>query len=126
MYLGGMHASSHLKCIIASLFISYICIFTYPSVINYPAIIALLLAVSVFIVFKIAPVVHPNHPVTENRKDIMRIRAIAIILIELILICIAYRYMPEFVASVATISIFSACLLALSGSFILNEQELNR
>ncbi|NLK36933.1 MAG: accessory gene regulator B family protein [Epulopiscium sp.] len=117
MHLGGIHASSHLKCIFSSFLLSYLCIFTYPLIINFPAIMALLLAISVFIVFKIAPVVHPNHPVSESRKDIMRIRAITIILIEIILICIAYRYMPIFVAGVATVSVFSVCLLAMAGKF---------
>ena len=81
IHLGGMHASSHLKCILSSILLSFLCIFSYSFVIEIPALMGIILAVSFFIVYKIAPVVHPNHPVSENRMSQMRMRALVIILI---------------------------------------------
>ncbi len=117
IHLGGMHASSHLKCILSSILLSYLCIFSYPLV-EIPALMGIILIVSFFIVYKIAPVVHPNHPVSENRMAQMRIRALVIILIETILTCISYEYFSEKVAGMATVSLFSVCLLAMMGNYL--------
>lgn len=117
IHLGGMHASSHLKCILSSILLSYLCIFSYPFVIEIPALMGIILVVSFFIVYKVAPVVHPNHPVSETRMLQMRMRALAIILIEIILICIAYEYFSKKVAGMATVSLFSVCLLAIIGKY---------
>ncbi|WP_312071899.1 accessory gene regulator B family protein [Anaerotignum propionicum] len=117
IHLGGMHASSHLKCMLSSILLSYLCIFSYPLVIEIPASIGIILGVCFFIVYKIAPVVHPNHPVLENRMSQMRMRALVIILIEIILTCIAYECFSKKVAGMATVSLFSVCLLAMMGKF---------
>ncbi|MCQ4935942.1 accessory gene regulator B family protein [Anaerotignum propionicum] len=117
IHLGGMHASSHLKCILSSILLSYLCIFLYPFVIETPVLVGIILIVSFFIVYKIAPVVHPNHPVSENRMSQMRMRALVIIIIEIILTCIAYEYFSEKVAGMATVSLFSVCLLAIMGKY---------
>lgn len=115
IHLGGMHASSHLKCILSSILLSYLCIFTYPLVIGFPQIMGLILAISIFIVYKIAPVVHPNHPVSESRMIQMRKRALLILFIEIAIICITYGYFSKIVAGIATASIFSVCILAMLG-----------
>lgn len=115
IHLGGMHAPSHFKCILSSVLLSYLCIFTYPLLIEFPAIMGLILAISIFIVYKIAPVVHPNHPVSENRMLQMRKRALFILFVEIIITCIAYGYFSKIVAGVATVSIFSVCILAMVG-----------
>ncbi|KXL51652.1 accessory regulator protein B [Anaerotignum neopropionicum] len=115
IHLGGMHASSHLKCILSSILLSYLCIFTYPLIIEFPPILGFILAISIFIVYKIAPVVHPNHPVSENRMLQMRKRALFILFVEIIIACIAYGYFSKIVAGIATVSIFSVCVLAMLG-----------
>lgn len=115
VHLGGMHASSHLKCILSSVLLSYLCIFTYPLVIDSPLTMGFILAISIFIVYRIAPVVHPNHPVSENRMIQMRKRALLILFIEIIIAYFAYGYFSKIVASIATISLFSVCLLAMMG-----------
>ncbi|WP_442871677.1 accessory gene regulator B family protein [Anaerotignum sp.] len=50
VHLGGMHASSHLKCILSSILLSYLCIFSYPFVIEIPALVGIILVLSIFIV----------------------------------------------------------------------------
>ncbi|WP_313527475.1 accessory gene regulator B family protein [Anaerotignum sp.] len=117
IHLGGMHASSHLKCILSSILLSYLCIFTYPLVVDSPIIIGFILAISILIVYKIAPVVHPNHPVSEHRMKKMRKRALFILFIEILITCIAYGYFSKIVAGIATVSVFSVCLLAMVGKF---------
>ncbi|WMI80071.1 accessory gene regulator B family protein [Anaerotignum sp. MB30-C6] len=117
IHLGGMHASSHLKCILSSILLSYLCIFTYLFVMDSPTIMGLILALSIFIVYKIAPVVHPNHPVSESRMIKMRTRTFIIIFIEILITCISFIYFSKIVSGMATVSIFSVCILALFGKF---------
>lgn len=115
IHLGGMHASSHLKCMISSFLLSYLCILTYPLVMDSPIILGIILGFSFIIVYKIAPVVHPNHPVSENRSVKMRKMSLFIIFVEIIITCISYIYFSKKLSGMATVSILSTCILAILG-----------
>jgi len=115
IHLGGIHATSHLKCILSSLFLCFLCIYTYPLIVDYPVIISIILAISLFTVYKIAPVVHPNHPVSEDRMLKMRKMALLVVCIEISITIIAYTYFSQKLGGLGIVSIFSVCILAILG-----------
>lgn len=115
IHLGGTHASSHFKCIISSVLLCYICVFAYPVVINYPSVTVVIFALSLLTVFKIAPVVHPNHPVSETRMQKMRTRAILIVCIEVLISAISYIYFSKMFGGMGVVSVFSVCVLGILG-----------
>ncbi|MDD3570553.1 MAG: accessory gene regulator B family protein [Lachnospiraceae bacterium] len=115
IHLGGTHASSHLKCIISSVFLCYICVYAYPLVVNYPVLTAVISLISLVTVFKIAPVVHPNHPVSDARMKKMRKMALLIVCIEVIISAIAYIYFSKMFGGMGLVSVFSVCVLGILG-----------
>lgn len=117
IHLGGTHASSHFKCIFLSTIICYICVYTAPLAANYPLIIVVVSAISLLTVVKIAPVVHPNHPVSETRMLKSRKMAILIVCLEVIISAIAYIYFSKNLGCVGFVSVFSACILGMLGKF---------
>lgn len=121
--LGGMHASSHFKCICLSTILCYICIYTAPLAINYPIIIAVISAISLMTVFKIAPVVHQNHPVSETRMLKSRRMAKLIVCLEVFISAITYIYFSKKLGCLVSVTTFSACILGIFGklNFLKNQ-----
>ncbi|MDD3138471.1 MAG: accessory gene regulator B family protein [Lachnospiraceae bacterium] len=123
--LGGTHASSHFKCIFSSTVLCYICIYTAPLVVNYPIIIAVISAISLLTVFKIAPVVHPNHPVSETRRLKSRRIAKVIVCLEVSISAIAYIFFSKRLGCLVSVTTFSVCVLGIFGKLHSFEKPVN-
>lgn len=119
--LGGFHASTHLRCILGSTLIGSLCIFTYPFINHLELLILLLSLISLVIIIKIAPVIHKNHPVSENRIGNIRKRAIGGGIIELVFIIICLNYHIN-LAGIAFLALFSSTVLGLIG-YVANYNE---
>ena len=123
--LGGTHASSHFKCIFSSTILCYICIYISPLVVNYPVIIAVISVISLMTVFKIAPVVHPNHPVSETRMIKSRRLAKFIVCLEVFISTIAYIYFSKSTGCLISVTTFSVCILGIFGKLNSFEKPVN-
>lgn len=113
--LGGIHASSQGMCLFLSALFGVgsvlMAVYFIPNII----IIVISLAVCILITFMIAPVVHPNHPVSDERlkhvKKIVRI----VILAESALIIILYFVLPHWISSIGMYSTGFAVVFGLLG-----------
>lgn len=115
--IGGYHASSHFNCIFLSTLLAMVCVWASPLLVIYPIWIPLCLGFSILVTFLIAPVTHPNKPISQERQVQVRKRTRIIVLAESILVGILYLFAPGWIASLGCISILSACLLAILGKY---------
>lgn len=112
--LGGLHASSHSKCIFFSTLLGIASVLICPIFINHLMIVFLFSIFSCLTAFFIAPVTHKNHPLSNQRKKYAHQLSIFISIFETILIIILYDFFP--IISVAIFSgLISATLLSILG-----------
>jgi accessory gene regulator B len=111
-FLGGFHASTQGKCYWGSLAVGVLNILLYPLVpfLLIPAIAGL----SLLTVFQLAPVSHPNHPLSTARHSKMQKMARWFIVIEIILVFLLYSIQPDY-SKIAALAILTASLLAILG-----------
>lgn len=118
-HLGGYHANSHWKCILSTIILGitsmYIKNFWFIN--NISIFFAILtLVTSLLIVIKIAPVLHPNHPILSKQRDKEGKISIVILLLEILIIIITYFIAPNLSNTIIT-SIFLAITLAIIGYY---------
>lgn len=111
---GGLHASSHIGCLVISLSVGIGCMFLSPYFSMTWVIIAGLI-ISFIIIFAYAPVIHPNHPVPENRIHKIRSTSRSIIVIESIVTATFIRFELRTFAAAAILGILAASLSTLIG-----------
>lgn len=112
--VGGYHATTHLRCLLASTALGSVCIFAYPLLSPYKLLIFLLSLLSLLIIIKIAPVIHKNHPVSERRIKPIRWRAIAGGAVELALITL-FLFIYADLSGIIFLALFSATILGFIG-----------
>lgn len=66
--LGGLHASSHGRCIFYSTVIGILSVQIYPYFIGSLPVMIIIAVLICVLTFLIAPVIHPNHPINAQRK----------------------------------------------------------
>lgn len=112
--LGGYHANNHVTCTILSTLLGCFCVLISPIFIH-NVVLILLSIFSFFIIMKIAPVIHKNHPVSNIRQRMIRKVAIFIACIELFLVFIFIKYDARLSSLIFT-ALFSATLLGFIGA----------
>lgn len=113
--LGGVHASTHAKCILSSTLIGVFSILLCPYLYNYFIVFIVAGLISCVIVFVIAPVKNKNHPISGAREAFARKYSIIIAVIEYALILLLYKHCPAF-SSCIFLALFSVSLLGLWGT----------
>lgn len=113
--IGGFHAPNHALCFIESalLGVGGVLLATYfkPDI----TVILLCLLVSIVVTFLIAPVIHPNHPVSEKRR-VQGIKIVRIIVVaESILTVLLFFLLKNWVASIGMFSIGFAVIFGVIG-----------
>ena len=118
-HLGGYHANSHWKCILSTIIICICGIYTKNLwlVNRFTKLFAIIvLLASLFIVIKIAPVLHPNHPLSYNQRDKERKISIIIITLEIIICIVTYFILSNISVTILTAITF-AVILAIIGYY---------
>lgn len=93
--LGGLHASSHSRCIFYSTVIGIFCVQICPYFYkNLPIMVVFSTLVCLIATF-IAPVVHPNHPLNSKRKRSAHRFSCFISLAETFLLVVLYFFSPK-------------------------------
>ncbi len=117
IHVGGYHASNHALCIFESTIIGILCSylstqFTYSFMST-----SIILILSFIAVFKYAPAVHPNHPISKSYQHILLHRSLLILTIESSVTILCLLSLPLAYAAVMINSILSCILLMILGHF---------
>ena len=89
---GGTHANSHLMCYFITIELGCVCIF-FAYVFNVSLLLALiLLAFSIAVIIKCAPVLHKNHPLSETYISKARRQSKYIVFTETVIVIILYYF----------------------------------
>ena len=114
---GGLHASNHIGCVIFSVSIGTFCMFASPWLSSYDWIIYVGLAASIAIVFAFAPVIHSNHPLSEEKIQKTKKAARIIIIIETALVLLIHIFWDNALPFAALLGILSSTISTLIGYF---------
>lgn len=113
LFLGGYHASTHARCIltgtvtgICSLYLNPIWTTLYPWGFLVITVFALTIA------FFHAPIIHKNHPVSNDKRKKAKEKAIAAIILDNFTAIIIYPYHHEISSSIMT-GLLTALLMAV-------------
>ncbi len=112
---GGLHAPNHIGCLILSLSVGIGCMLLNPFLVGFDWFIAAGVAGSIIIIFLFAPVIHVNHPLSEQRILHMKKTARTIILVESCLVAFLFFFTPAQFATAAVLGILSATISTLIG-----------
>lgn len=112
---GGSHASSHLSCYVISVIIGVICM-VLPKYFSSAFWLVLVgIVFSIIVVFKCAPVLHENHPMSQNRITRMRQLAKRIVILESIIVIACSPFIPGELYFSAMLGILTATGSTLIG-----------
>lgn len=115
-FVGGYHAKTPAGCLIGSVAAGLACVWIYPLLTGRRILELVLSLVCLAIVWKTAPVIHPNHPVSEERQRTFRVLA-RIVMIGMGALTVGLgRIFPELAALLCTTGV-CACVLALTGKY---------
>ena len=112
--LGGYHARTQIRCIISSTFMGCFCLLILPYLNEIKFLTILCSFISIIIIFRIAPVIHYNHPVPKSKVTFIKHKATIVALLELFIII----FVPEtdiYLSQIAFTALFSSTLLGLIG-----------
>ncbi len=114
---GGIHANSHLMCYIVSLSVGVCSILAADSIAKISWMLYAGLAFSLLIVFLFAPVIHPNHPLSQERIASIRKKARIIICTECCaLLGIGFAsFIPKSIIAAALLGVLSATISTFIG-----------
>ena len=105
--IGGYHAPTPGKCFLLSMAVFVPSIY-FGEQLN-PLLSPLLITISIAMIFKLAPAIHPNHPFSEIHMPILAKRARLVGIIEGIAIMVRTFYQPDY-ASTMSLAFFAACI----------------
>lgn len=112
--LGGYHSRTQIRCIISSTFMGCFCLLILPYLKEIKKLTIFCSFFSMIIIFKIAPVMHHNHPVPKAKIPSIKYKATLFALMELIIIIFSPEtdmYLPQ----ITFTALFSSTLLGLAG-----------
>jgi accessory gene regulator B len=116
--VGGLHAPSQGLCLLLSAVFGIgavlLSIYFVPGI----GALLILLALSIVGTFLIAPVIHPNHPVSEKRRLKGKKTARIIIVAESAVILLCFLFFPHWVASAGAYSVVFAVLFGVLGKIV--------
>lgn len=111
--LGIFHASTNLRCILFGTCIGVFSIYAGNVFCGfYPLMAIFSIGFALFMAVRFAPIVHENHPVSEERKRAARIKAIVFTVLEGFVGFFIAPIVPEYSSAVFT-GILMASLMAL-------------
>lgn len=121
LYIGGFHSKvNHIICTIISTAIAVGSILVIPYVSTIGWIIWIEVGTSILITFSIAPIIHPNHPMSEKRVRKAKRYGRIICIIEVAAITLAYFLLPGWVSQAAALGMFMACVMCIIGKFTMS------
>lgn len=114
---GGLHASNHIACLIFSVSFGTACMLIAPLIANIQWLIFAGIIFSIVTIFAYAPIIHTNHPLSDNKINKMKKGARILILIESILILTIYFYGTAGLSYAALLGMLAATSSTLIGHF---------
>lgn len=117
IHVGGYHASNHTLCILESTIIGILCSFLSTQFTYSFLCMFIILFLSFAAILKYAPVVHPNHPISQTYQHILLHRSLLILAIESSLSILFFLLLPLVYATVMINSILSCVLLMVFGHY---------
>lgn len=121
IYAGGYHADTHLGCMTTLIGVLLIFIFVtkFISLELIMILSPILLIISAVIIFKYAPVEHPNKPLSDKKK--LKLRRKALISLSIwILFCICFYFIKTELTFYAVSGIFSLAVALITERIKLN------
>lgn len=113
---GGLHAGSHIGCLALSLSIGIGCVLITPFLTDMIWFMIIGVIFSLIVIFLLAPVIHIDHPLSEQRIRKTRKTARYIICIESCLVILFNFVLPSRISIAAVLGILSATTSTLIGS----------
>lgn len=117
IHFGGFHAKTSLGCLAGSTLIGVLCVVFYPVFYTGYTALLVILCINNMIVWTIAPVLHPNHPFSDNRRKDVRKRARFLSVFFSALTLIMYNYQPG-IAALMCATFTCACVLSAAGRIL--------
>ncbi len=116
-HIGGFHAKTHWQCITFSVCIGIISVSLRWVWTVHIFLTVIILCICLIAVIQIAPVLHPNHSLSFDRRDRERAISIVVLVIELIVIAALYHWQLSWCG--ATVSgVIGAMVLAVIGYYV--------
>lgn len=116
-YAGGIHASSELKCELAtatSIFLCLLCV-KFCEMYNAQAVILALTGLASFCILFLCPLDTPEKPLTEKEKKYFRKISWAILLIIILVIGVGYSFKIKFLMYPCCMSLILESILLAAG-----------
>ena len=112
---GGAHASSHLTCFIITIGLGCVCIF-FAYICSVNLLLAfIILAFSIAVIIKCAPVTHKNHPLSETYISKARKQSKYIVFTEAVIVIILYYCKSYLSANTVLLAMLTVSLSTLIG-----------
>ena len=116
---GGLHAPNHIGCFLFSVSVGIGCMFLAPLLVNKPSVFFAGICASIVIIFVFAPVIHSNHPLSEQSIQKTKKHARIIILLESAFMILLYFLTKDSVlAFSALLGVLSATLSTFAGRLL--------
>ncbi len=117
-FVGGYHANSHLSCMFTLVVVMLIFSYGICNVSEkYVCIVSIgFVVISIPVVFKLAPVPHPNKPVSDEKKVKLKKRSRILILLLSLLALLLIMFQLNKISLYVSSGIFLSALAAVMGS----------
>lgn len=112
--LGGLHASSHLLCIVIGTVIGASSMIISPVWTKHPAVTAVCMAAAAVIAVTIAPVPHKNKRYIQRQKRIAKVKVASAAAVECAITGVFYLFYPMIAAYIVS-GMIMATILAIAG-----------
>ncbi len=115
-FVGGFHANNHLSCMFTLVVVMLIFSFCICNVSEYTWIISIgFVAISIPVIFNLAPVSHPNKPVSEERRAKLKKRSRILVLLLSLLCLLLIIFRLNKISLYVSSGIFLSALAAVMG-----------
>lgn len=115
---GGIHAPTQEICLVLSAVFGVGTVLLAVYFIPALTVILILLGICILLTYLIAPVVHPNHPVSEMRLAYVKKVVRAVIIVECAAVVVFYFISLSWISSIGFYSICMAVLFGLLGKLV--------
>lgn len=122
-FIGGSHASSLFWCILGGTIFALLCVITADFLASFPVTIPIEIGVSIITTFFVAPIVHPNRLISDEKIKKNHRTGKAIVIIESTVIVLFYFFTEPWIAQSASLGMFTAAVLCIIGKLSSNKTE---
>lgn len=113
IHVGGYHAKTPTGCLVGSTLAGIVCVLAYPVFIGQIWMAGGTMIACNIVIWMIAPVTHPNHPISEERLSLVRKRAKVIGMVLVAVVVLLEHWLPE-ASAVICVTTLATCLLSLA------------